>query len=512
METCNPDVNLLSISTAMTSDSLIETLTATFKSPPPQYGIYPIMHSLCRFVEPDSVHKRSVSHLVGQEEPRHTLTLLEQEVLRLQRRGFGGVVTNVGWGNDYLKNWQPIQQVIAELKKKGFVVYLYDEKGYPSGSAGGLVLEKYPHFEAIGMMAYRYPRLLRGPADYRADLPDGQLYKALLLPAVEDHENSPVELKGLVDVTHCADRYGTLRFTIPPGRWVFVVLFKRRLYDATHCMLSYSEPRRYINLLESRAGRAFVNITHERYFKALASYFGSTIKAIFTDEPSLQPPLNPANWPYHVLPWSDILPAAFRRRYGRSIDEALLATTLNDVGPRTSSLRRDFWELIADKCAEGFFVPVEKWCAKHRIAATGHLLWEESISRHVSLEGSYFRAMRHFHIPGIDMLSSRPEFLMNSCIVPKLAASVARLLGKSEVMSEASNHNERVRREKAVTLSEIRSSMNWHFALGVNVITSYYDLDRFSDTTMRHLNRYVARLGAMLRRGEPVTHVAVLYP
>jgi len=173
------------------------------------------MHGLCGFVEPHSPHKRSVSHLVGQEEPRRTLNLLEREILRLQKRGFAGVVTNAGWGNDYLKNWQPIQQVMAELKRKGFVVYLYDEKGYPSGSAGGLVLEKYTQFEAVGMMVYRYPRLLRGPADYRADLPEGQLYKALLLPAVEDHENSPVELNGLVDITDRANRHGTLSFTIP---------------------------------------------------------------------------------------------------------------------------------------------------------------------------------------------------------------------------------------------------------------------------------------------------------
>jgi hypothetical protein len=374
------------------------------------------------------------------------------------------------------------------------------------------VLEKHPELETVGMMVYRYPRLLRGPADYRADAPDGRPWRALLLPAVEDREDSPVDPAGRVDITSSADRRGTLRFRIPEGCWALAFLFVRTQYDATHSMISYSEPRRYINLLDRRAGEAFVAVTHERFFRAVGRSFGRSIRAIFTDEPSLQPPLFSGQWPYTSLPWRADLPEAFRRRFGRPVDEALLAAGLSDVGPRSAALRCDFWELVAEECSRGFFKPIEDWCARRGLAATGHLLWEEEVNRHVAFEGSYYAAMRRFHIPGIDMLTSRPETLMRVCMTPKLASSAAHLLGRAEVMSEASNHEERMRREKRVTPAEIRASMNWHYALGVNAITSYYDLDRFSDAEMRRLNAHVCRLGTMLRRGEHVAPVAVLYP
>ncbi|MBA4388602.1 MAG: hypothetical protein C0404_11515 [Verrucomicrobia bacterium] len=462
-----------------------------FLDPSPYYSIYPLLHGLC--------------NLAGKKGK------LDEKIDELQRRGFGGVVTNPGWGPDYLEEWTPFKKVIAALEKADFAIYLYDEKGYPSGSAGGRVLEEHPEAETAGMMAYRFPRLLRGAGTYRADVPDGTLHRVYLLPAATDAENTPVDIDGRLDVTRCVDRRGTLRISIPAGKWVLLMLFVRTQYDDTHSMLSYSEPRRYINLLDRKAGQCFVDVTHERFFKAVGKSFGRSIRAIFTDEPSLQPPLD-NKWPYTVLPWHTSLPRAFRRKYGRNMDEAILAAAISDAGPRSASLRCDFWELIAERCSDGFFGPIEKWCVKRGIQATGHLLWEEGLARHVGFEGSYFAAMRRFHVPGIDMLSSRPENLVERCMTPKLASSVAHLMGRPEVMSEASDHEERVGGKRPVTIEEIKASMNWHYALGVNVITSYYGFDRFTDAEVRDINMYVRRLGSVLRCGAHVAPVAMLYP
>lgn len=466
-------------------------LVMKFVEPPREYSIYPIRHGLCNLLK--------------------TQGRLRAEIDWLKKCGFHGVVTNPGWGEDYLRSWQPLKKVVAELEKEEFQILLYDEKGYPSGSAGGRVLEAHPELETVGMMSYRFPRLLRGPTRYRADVPDGRIYRVYLLPAETDLENTAVGLKGRIDVTRSVDRRGTLWVTVPKGRWVLLMLFIRTQYDDTHSMLSYSEPRRYINLLDRKAGEAFVRVTHEQFYRAVGRSFGKSIRAIFTDEPSLQPSLD-HKWPYGVLPWHDSLPAAFRKKFGRDIEEALLAAAVSNVGPMSASLRCDFWEVVSEQCANGYFAPIEEWCAKHRVAATGHLLIEEGISRHPQFEGSYFHAMRRFQMPGIDVLNSRPESVMKQSVTPKLASSVAHLTGRAEVMSEASDHTEWTQRLKPVTIGEIKASMNWHHALGANVITSYYDFSRFSERQLRDLNLYVRRLGAVLRSGEHTAPVAVFYP
>lgn len=489
-------------------------LRALFKAPPRELSIFPILHGLCRLAERPGDRRRQVGHLVGQEEGRTGAgpSALDAEIARLARRGFGGVVTNPGWGPDYLENWAPFRRVVHALERAGFVIWLYDEKGYPSGSAGGRVLEADPGLEAVGMMAYRYPRLLRGPCDYRADAPDGRLHRALLLPAQADRENSAVRLAGRVDVTGRADRRGTLRFEVPPGLWALLMLFTRKQYDATHAMLSYSEPRRYINLLDRRAGRAFVRVTHERCYQAAPASFGRSIRAVFTDEPALQPPLFDNRWPYAVLPWKQGLAAEFRRRYGYDAEEALLAAAVAACDRRAAARRCDFWEFVSEAVADGFFRPIEEWCARRGIAATGHLLAEENVAGHVKFEGSYFRAMDRFHVPGMDQLNARVRGLMASCVTAKLAASAAHARRRPLVMTEASDHSERMRRERPVSPAEVRGSLNWHFALGVNVVTSYFRLDRFPDAAMRRLNACAGRLALMLRRGAHAAPVAVLYP
>ena len=59
-------------------------------------------------------------------------------------RGLGGIVCNVAF-DQYLQseaNWKTLEQGIAACRQLGLVVWLYDEEGYPSGAAGGLVLAK----------------------------------------------------------------------------------------------------------------------------------------------------------------------------------------------------------------------------------------------------------------------------------------------------------------------------------------------------------------------------------
>jgi hypothetical protein len=58
----------------------------------------------------------------------------------------------------------------------------------------------------------------------------------------------------------------------------------------------------------------------------------------------------------------------------------------------------------------------------------------------------------------------------------------------------------------------IFASINWHMALGINNLTSYYDFSPFSDNELRTLNTYAARCGYLERIGIRDSRVAMFYP
>ena len=103
-------------------------------------------------------------------------------------------------------------------------MWIYDELGYPSGAAGGLVLQENPAFEALELAF------------------DASLDEPFLV---------------------------------------------RASYEFTHANNNYHASRRYINLLDAEAVACFVRNTHDAYWKHLEQYFGNPIVAMFTDEPSL---------------------------------------------------------------------------------------------------------------------------------------------------------------------------------------------------------------------------------
>ena len=79
---------------------------------------------------------------------------LRRRLQGLADKGFGGVVTNVS-GRNYAKDpeeWRKMAIAVDVACEMGLRVWLYDEKGYPSGGAGGLTLVENPDFEATAVV------------------------------------------------------------------------------------------------------------------------------------------------------------------------------------------------------------------------------------------------------------------------------------------------------------------------------------------------------------------------
>ncbi len=387
-------------------------------------------------------------------------TTIHQRLKELKGLGIGGLVVNVSFRN-YLRDegqWQLFLTGVRLAEELGFVLWLYDEEGYPSGAAGGLVLTQNPNFEAIGLVR-------------------------------------------IVDET------GQPRYEV------------QRMYEGTHCTENVYRKRRYINILDTAAVRAFIALTHDAYAQRIPN-LGERFRAIFTDEPSLMTTyIRPPEGARPALPWVADLPDEFRKRKGYDLMPHL-DSLFADVGDY-QRIRCDFYDVVSQLVAERFFGQIQKWCRRHKIAASGHLLAEEKLLWHAMFYGDLMACLRRMDIPGIDMLTSDPRAIALGLgfLVPKFASSAAHLEGRTETMSETSDFIQRMgitgQEKRRAWLPEMKATAALQFLLGINTITSYYAHPYEGEQERNeyaHYCTYVGRLGAMLRGAQHVCDVAVLYP
>jgi hypothetical protein len=384
-------------------------------------------------------------------------------------RGLGGIVCNVAF-DQYLQseaNWKTLEQGIAACRQLGLVVWLYDEEGYPSGAAGGLVLANDAQHEAAEM-------------------------------AYDAARGEPFVL--------------------------------RRAYEYTHAANNYHAARRYANLIDDRAARCFVDLTHEAYRRRLEAFFGDTVQAMFTDEPSLiavnlgqipEParsrvrvadPLDPSVPALPSVPWCYDLPDRYRERYGQDLMPQRRSLFVGDTDA-DRQVRRQFWQLIAELTADRYFGAIQKWCQTHHVASSGHTLHEESILHHVPLEGNALQALARMDIPGLDMLTSDPAAVIHSgWLTAALPSSAAQLSGVRRVMTEVSDFSQKMSGGGPASLPDMQAAAAWQAAWGVTEFTLYYGTEDRPAETCRAYGDYVGRLNAVLKPASFDRRVLLYYP
>lgn len=433
----------------------------------------------------------------------------DHRIARLRQQGFGGVVCNVSF-DQYLESdvkWQAFVRAVKEAKQAGMALWLYDERGYPSGNAGGITMRGHPEWEARGLLIAD-TNCVAGDVTLKS--PPGRLWLAAAYPLRE----------GVLDLARKVDlsgqiRDGELRWQAPTGRWQVLLGTEDRLYEGTHADGNLWSKMPYINLLQAEPTARFLDVTHDAYANRLGSDLGRFFLGTFTDEPSLMSFfLKPM--PYRSLPWSPNLPEEFKKRRGYALDASSIPGLVTDAGPGTAKLRHDFWLTVGELVSENFFGQIQSRCRRYGLPSGGHLLLEESIAGHVALYGDFFRCIRRLDAPSLDCLSSLPpEVPWHSA---RLLASAAELEGHSLVMCETSDHVQRYRPagdqrpKREVTEAEIRGTCNRLMVSGVNDITSYYSWAGLSDDSLRRLNEWVGRCCAALRGGHQVADIALLYP
>ena len=415
--------------------------------------------------------------------PDERHAVIDAELDRLYRLGYGGIVTNVSLDN-YLedeKNWESLLYAVKTARGRGFRVWLYDEHGYPSGGAGGITLRNYPEGEAMALSEITAEGVPGETAEIK--LPAG--HECFIYPY---SDGNSVNVK--VDPDGLARAYAV-----------------KRLYEGTHAEHNVHESRRYINVLDPLATREFIRNTYEAYSARFGDSLGENVEAIFTDEPSIMAAyLNAGLYPGRVrdefddslpltpvIPWERSIPEKYAGKYGEDLLPQLhmLFDSYKGDIETAREVRGRFYGLTSEMFEEYYFKPLGDWCDAHGIAFSGHVLLEENLLDHPVFEGDIFRFVSHMGIPGIDMLTTVPSNVLDWAATPVLISSSARWYGRKHVMSEVSGHMEGSF-GRPFGVREMKGSVALQRALGVDLFPSYYSDTAVSEEEFSDFCRFTA--------------------
>ena len=244
-----------------------------------------------------------------------------------------------------------VKHAVEAAAARGMSVMLYDEGMYPSGAAHGEVVRENPEWAAMGLCCESG----HGNPDWvQAGM----------------HPISPRE--GVYCVPEGVNK--RLFREVPTGGTI------RGLFPGE----DDGEPDApaAADLLNPEAVQAFIRLTHEKYYAAMPEHFGSTIKAIFTDEPDLRG----RNARPDVLPWT----RGFLAEIGGM---ANLPALFGGDEPEAKAVRERYRQAIRARLLRSYYEPLAAWCEAHGVALNGH-----------PAKGADVGLLAPFHIPGQDVV------------------------------------------------------------------------------------------------------------
>lgn len=432
----------------------------------------------------------------------------EKAIERANAAGFGGAACSCAWTKDYLRDegdWKGFASFARQANKAGLSLWLYDEYGYPSGTAGFGVLEGHPELQARGALI-AYEDVAAGE-EASVPVPPGNRLGAAALPLVD----------GRVDAARQREiplgEGGTLVWRAPEGgavKWRVCAFTEDAVYTNTHSQASLVLKAPYINMLDPRATKRFIELTHERYAAHFEKdEFQKIFRSTFTDEPALTQWVREA--PYLNLPWAHDLPDEYKAATGRDIVRDLPCLAFETVGPEGPSCRYAYRHIVGERVKRNYFGQIANWCREHGIWSGGHLFAEEAVAAHAGLYGDFFGCMRALTAPGMDCLCPYPQKI--GPLVPLYASSAADLNGEgAPVMCEFSDYG----CQKGMappTRAETIGNAYKLIAGGITEFTNYHRLRAFkSDAEKRRFNEIVGRAIALTKGTRSAADVALFYP
>ncbi|WP_166845254.1 hypothetical protein [Isoptericola sp. BMS4] len=422
-----------------------------------------------------------------------------------------------------------VRVAVDECARLGLAVMLYDEASYPSGSANGAVVARDPAFAARCLVPVAHDVVVDGADDayWRPAL--GRDLDARLLAVVARPPGGPRDGDGVLLPVRAP---GLVRLDLPAGAWRVTAVFDAASggtirgahpeQDDGHALAPPAA-----DLLDPGAVAAFLELTHDAYAAALGDHLGTTVVAMFTDEPFL---LGRGHRP-HARPYTPGLEAEVAASLDVATGEVLRRLPeLWDAGdgarpggtdPASTGFARAWDDAVRARLHRVYYDAQAAWCARHGIALTGHPAEPDDLA-----------TAARMHWPGQDTVwrwvlppasgGDGTALDGSESAAPKVAASAARARGGTPAVTEALGAY-----GWRLTLDEARWLLDWYLSRGVTtpVLHAFFssvrggrafesepDLGRWNSwwPHLPALVGYVRRVAELLAAALPVWPVGVL--
>ncbi|MDR3095263.1 MAG: hypothetical protein LBU62_11585 [Bacteroidales bacterium] len=421
---------------------------------------------------------------------------LKAQMAGYKEAGYGGL-SILPFGRDFEPKYlteeyfNVYKLCVEEAKKMDLTLWIYDEYGFPSGTAGDI------NGDGVGRFKQKYPEHTNKRLDKTEFFPKAEQVFEQTLPA--ERIMAVVAMDTLtyqrIDLSDkVAD--GILKWTPAEGAWKVLVF---TCVDAGNTIMDYMSPE---------AADLYIGMTHDEYYKRFGDDFGATVTGTFFDEPTL----------YYAngRSWTPDFNQKFESRYGFS--PALYYPALwYDIGAETAEARNYLFGFRSELYAAGYPKKVSDWSRAHGVLATGHQDNEEVVNP-VGTSGDLMKCFKYQDIPGIDKIGgNRPAERFY-----KLVSSAAYNWDHSLVMSESYG---------------AMGNISWNtmfgiamdqYAKGINILIPHavwYNTKRITflpelslrnpiyADSLRVFTDYLSRLNVLMQNDARWTgDVAVLYP
>ncbi len=288
--------------------------------------------------------------------------------------------------------------------------------------------------------------------------------------------------------------------------------------------------------LDQQGVALFMRLTHEGYAKHMSPLFAkpdggggfipgsARVQLMFTDEPGAG-----------RFPWPEGFEAAFAERFGYDVAPYLDAIVHDeaDADGKALQARIDYRILTGELFLNNYFLPIRRWCHAHGLLSGGHLDMDHLTDGclHHSY-GALLPLLRAMDVPGVDVIwhqISLPQPGARPCaegngFFPRFASSAAAQAGKKYALSESFAIY-----GQGTTGDEMRYVINFQLVRGINLFnfmsSSYGKTGAYAMVARPSLvsempefshywglNDYTARASHLMQLGAPVPRTALFFP
>ncbi len=270
---------------------------------------------------------------------------LKRQIGWMRETGNGGFFMHArsGLKTQYLsQEWMECIHACAE-EAGDMQAWVYDENGWPSGFAGGKLLEN-----------------------------------------AEDRDRYLSHSVGAFDST------ATVSYYLDNG---CLVRTKAAVPGKQHLNVTVHSSASTADVLNPRVTDKFLALTHEAYKTYFGEDFSKKITGFFTDEPQYQ------RW--HT-PYTTMVADYFHTQFGQDIFDELGLLFVEAKGYRTFRYR--YWKAMQHLLLKHFSKRVYDWCQDNGVKLTGHYVEETSMGYQIMCCAGVMPFYEYEHIPGIDWL------------------------------------------------------------------------------------------------------------